>query len=213
MCLITFVLGASRALGELWHEGFILWLLDYRSAAAHLYPSLLQQKLVSSPSLLKRACHEAASRAPGATLHTHPGTGALTAGLPGLTALKRALISDWYFGVVTLARAGVLQAFWAALQNFFFLLPLSGMENRRCCLNTGKHFCAGAAALAQVAQKLWSFVHVDPQKPPGCGAGHSALSVSAGAALVPRGPCKPQPVCDSVILSCGTHLMWCCSFQ
>lgn len=127
----------------------------------------------------------------------------------GSIALKRALISNWYFGVAPLARAGVLQAFCRISS---FLLPLSGMGNRRCCLNTGKHFCVSAAAPVQAAQKLWSFLLGDSQKPPWCGAGHPALGVPAGAVLG-WWPCQPQPVCNSVILSCGTHRMWCCSFQ
>ena len=66
----------------------------------------------------------------------------------------------------------------------------------------------GAGALAQAAQRLWVLLRGDLQRPPGCGPGHPALGSPTGAGLRPegpRGPCQPQPVCGSVILtSCSS---------
>ena len=56
-------------------------------------------------------------------------------------------------------------------------------------------------ALAQAAQRLWGLLLGDLPEPPGCGPGHPALGVPAGAgagAEGPRGPCQPQPRCVSV---------------
>ena len=63
--------------------------------------------------------------------------------------------------------------------------------------------CAGDGALAQAAKRLWGLLLGDLPKPPGCGAGHPALGVPAGAGIGPeghRGLFQTQPSYNSEIL-------------
>ena len=63
--------------------------------------------------------------------------------------------------------------------------------------------CAGDRALAQAVQRLCSLFLEDLQKLPGCGPGHPALGVPAGAGVGPdgrRGPCQHQPSFNSIIM-------------
>lgn len=62
--------------------------------------------------------------------------------------------------------------------------------------------CVGVRAPAQAAQRLWSLLLGDLQKPPGHGPGPAAPGVSAGAEAGPdgqRGASQTQPFWDSVV--------------
>lgn len=51
-------------------------------------------------------------------------------------------------------------------------------------------------------ERLWILLFEDFQKQLGCGPGHRALDGSAGAGVGaggPRGPCQPQPCCESEV--------------
>lgn len=55
--------------------------------------------------------------------------------------------------------------------------------------------CTAGCTLAQVAQRLWTLLLGDLQKPPGHGPEHPALDDQDGGGVGPhgpRGPCQPQ---------------------